>query len=76
MNSKLFEKHAVKGRKFPYRLALKRYWKPLLGYVPDITTLRYCDILNGQMLWSLVPVQHGRLSFQLAGSHLGRWIRR
>ena len=31
VDSSLYRKHAVKGPKFPYKLALIRYWKPLLG---------------------------------------------
>ncbi|KAK4688669.1 hypothetical protein P7C73_g1427, partial [Tremellales sp. Uapishka_1] len=31
INSTQYAKHAVQGRKFPYKLAIRRYWKPLLG---------------------------------------------
>lgn len=31
VDSSLYRKHAVKGPRFPYKLALMRYWKPLLG---------------------------------------------
>ncbi|ODO09632.1 hypothetical protein I350_01843 [Cryptococcus amylolentus CBS 6273] len=31
VDSSLYSKHGIKSPKFPYKLAFKRYWKPLLG---------------------------------------------